>query len=437
MSSSPRLHSTSLDSRLQTVEKVVIDQLRLGPAGRDPDQALVPGAVGVSAGQYQLLPPLSEEEYLALKADVAKRGVLVPVEVDENGAILDGHHRLRIARELGIEAPTIVRSGWSEQEKREHVLKVNLLRRQLGPIAWAEAFRQFAKGRGVSLGQGKRNDRTSATVAEVAAELGVAARTARQRLQVADQLRDVPDLAALVDAGQLPAKRALRVKRDAEAKQQREEGAARRAAEAAGKPVAETRWRAWYEVEEWDPDELVPILTDDELALAPFGHRWQVAHADPSQHANYATRPMSWLGDELRLPTGSWKVAVVRFAGTTEDVIRRWWSWDDYNGRTIRMAADPALAYTYKLRTKEFLQKERGPGSAWRRSAELLGALEADAAALRARLEAPPIDLDDPWAVWRLAEQVVSDYAWDRGSVWRRFSSWLLEQSELPLRGQT
>lgn len=98
---------------------------------------------------YQLLPPLSPEEYAALRADIAARGVLVPVERDENGAILDGHHRSAIAAELGIEAPAVTRAGLTEAQKREHVLKLNLLRRQLGPIAWAAAFRTLAEARGV------------------------------------------------------------------------------------------------------------------------------------------------------------------------------------------------------------------------------------------------------------------------------------------------
>lgn len=86
--------------------------------------------------KYQLLPPLSEEEYTALKEDIAKRGVLVPVEYDEDGNILDGHHRVRACEELGIKNwPSIVRIGMSEDEKAEHVLKLNIARRHL-PKEW-------------------------------------------------------------------------------------------------------------------------------------------------------------------------------------------------------------------------------------------------------------------------------------------------------------
>lgn len=43
--------------------------------------------------QYQLFPELNESEFSELKADIAERGVMVPIEYDEEGNILDGHHR--------------------------------------------------------------------------------------------------------------------------------------------------------------------------------------------------------------------------------------------------------------------------------------------------------------------------------------------------------
>jgi len=82
--------------------------------------------------QYQLLPSLSDDEYNNLKEDIKLRGVQVPVELDESGNILDGHHREMICRELGIDYPTIVRVGLSEEEKIQHVLSLNLNRRHLG-----------------------------------------------------------------------------------------------------------------------------------------------------------------------------------------------------------------------------------------------------------------------------------------------------------------
>jgi hypothetical protein len=87
----------------------------------------------VSAAQqpYQLLPPLTEDEYAALKADIAENGVMVPVEIDEDGNLLDGHHRAAIAAELGIDYPTVLRAGLTEDQKHAHALRLNLQRRHL------------------------------------------------------------------------------------------------------------------------------------------------------------------------------------------------------------------------------------------------------------------------------------------------------------------
>lgn len=81
---------------------------------------------------YQVMPSLSPEDYEQLKADIAERGVLVPVELDEAGNVLDGHHRIKAAQELGLEKwPQIVRIGMSEDEKRTHARKLNMARRHL------------------------------------------------------------------------------------------------------------------------------------------------------------------------------------------------------------------------------------------------------------------------------------------------------------------
>lgn len=167
--------------------------------------------------RYQQLAPLRPEEREALKADIAKRGVLVPVEVDEDGNILDGFHRTEIAQELGIEAPTIVRSGWSEEAKVEHAIKINMLRRHLSAVAWGDAFQRLLSHRGVETGQGARNDkRTSDTVSEVAKELGVNERTARRRVKAAEELNQHPDLFEKADTGEMTVKEAVQEKRKRE-----------------------------------------------------------------------------------------------------------------------------------------------------------------------------------------------------------------------------
>lgn len=87
--------------------------------------------------KYQVCRPLTPIEFEALKADIAENGVLVPVEVDENGDILDGHHRVQAWQELreeGVILPQwakLIRQGMTEEQKRNHARKLNVLRRQM------------------------------------------------------------------------------------------------------------------------------------------------------------------------------------------------------------------------------------------------------------------------------------------------------------------
>src|ERR1017187_8447727 len=73
---------------------------------------------------YQLLPPLSDDEFASLKADIRAHGVLVPIELDTDGVMLDGHHHLRAWTELRAEGmrlpdyPRIVRGTCNLTHRR-------------------------------------------------------------------------------------------------------------------------------------------------------------------------------------------------------------------------------------------------------------------------------------------------------------------------------
>ena len=98
------------------------------------DLAALGDAIAIrDTSKYQLMPDMSPAEFEALKADIAQRGVVVPIDVDEQGQILDGHHRHRAWVELhkNEPPPIIVREGLSEQEKRAFARKNNILRRHL------------------------------------------------------------------------------------------------------------------------------------------------------------------------------------------------------------------------------------------------------------------------------------------------------------------
>lgn len=96
--------------------------------------------------KYQVMPELSAEDYATLKADIAERGVQVPVEYDEDGNILDGHNRVQICEELGInEWPRVIRLGMSEEQKILHARKLNMARRHLTREQRQELIREQVK----------------------------------------------------------------------------------------------------------------------------------------------------------------------------------------------------------------------------------------------------------------------------------------------------
>ena len=86
---------------------------------------------------YQVCDPLTPEEYAALKASIAATGAEVPIVVDENGDIIDGHHRMRAYYELKSEGVEVeppakdIRRGLSETEKRNLARTLNAVRRQM------------------------------------------------------------------------------------------------------------------------------------------------------------------------------------------------------------------------------------------------------------------------------------------------------------------
>ena len=90
-----------------------------------------------------LLPPLEEEESLALEADIQSRGLLQPILIDESNNILDGHHRYGICCRLGVPFSTKVITGLeSDLEKRLLVLQSNGKRRNLDQASQAQVRQQ-------------------------------------------------------------------------------------------------------------------------------------------------------------------------------------------------------------------------------------------------------------------------------------------------------
>lgn len=112
-----------------------------------------------------LLPPLSSEEFEALRADIEANGVQQKVVVDEDGEVLDGRHRLQIKPD----APRTVKRGLTPGEKEAFVFRSNFMRRNLSPDQKHEV-RQRMKVTAEIL---RAEDAKKWTQAAVAKELGV------------------------------------------------------------------------------------------------------------------------------------------------------------------------------------------------------------------------------------------------------------------------
>lgn len=88
---------------------------------------------------YQLFDALPAAVEDALRASISRFGVLVPVVTDQHGTVIDGHHRARIAAELGVDHRTDVVTVASDDEAREVAITLNADRRQLDPDQRREA----------------------------------------------------------------------------------------------------------------------------------------------------------------------------------------------------------------------------------------------------------------------------------------------------------
>jgi N6-adenosine-specific RNA methylase IME4 len=76
-----------------------------------------------------VVPPAGGEEYAALHADIAARGLQSPLDITSEGIVLDGHFRLRAVLELGVEQVEV--RVIAPPDELEYMLRAALLRRQL------------------------------------------------------------------------------------------------------------------------------------------------------------------------------------------------------------------------------------------------------------------------------------------------------------------
>lgn len=86
----------------------------------------------MNAAYYEFVPRPNAEDRENLKKSIQEKGVEIPIIVNRDGFILDGHTRYEICLELGIEdIPIEVKSFPDEISERRFVVMTNLARRHL------------------------------------------------------------------------------------------------------------------------------------------------------------------------------------------------------------------------------------------------------------------------------------------------------------------
>jgi len=91
----------------------------------------------------KLVTPLPEEDYDSLKKSIKDQGLWMPIVTNKEGVILDGHHRFKICKELGIQPRATIKEFDTKTDEIIFVGECNLKRRQLTSLQRIEIVRKL------------------------------------------------------------------------------------------------------------------------------------------------------------------------------------------------------------------------------------------------------------------------------------------------------
>ena len=147
-----------------------------------------------------VVPDMQPEEFRALLQDIADRGIVEPIHILADGTILDGRHRHRAARELGLaEVPArVVELNGTSPEA--YMIRAAALRRHLNESQRALLAARLANIQG--RGRPDKNASIEAFSQDAAADaLGVGRSSVQRAAAVLDDA--APEVVAEVEAGRL------------------------------------------------------------------------------------------------------------------------------------------------------------------------------------------------------------------------------------------
>jgi len=151
------------------------------------------------------IPPLSPAKQKALKKSIQKYGQREPIDVMPDGTIIDGHHRYKIVKELGLEPKYKVNEdittikqalelGESLNTDRRHYNTAmaiwhayNVEKAELEAEAKEVMLSKLKRGKEAPSGSAEPSGRTADRIAE---RLGVSAATVKRGFQI---IRDAPE----------------------------------------------------------------------------------------------------------------------------------------------------------------------------------------------------------------------------------------------------
>jgi ParB-like chromosome segregation protein Spo0J len=81
---------------------------------------------------------LSKVEFDLLKQSIKEEGLHIPIVINKQGIVLDGHHRFQACKELGIPLKYQTKEFEDSLEEKQFVIEVNLRRRQLNEFQRVE-----------------------------------------------------------------------------------------------------------------------------------------------------------------------------------------------------------------------------------------------------------------------------------------------------------
>jgi len=172
----------------------------------------------------RLIPDMRPEEWRDFYADIAMRGIRVPLEVLADGTVVDGRHRLQVALELGMKKVPVVDAPLNGERPEVYMMKAAVLRRHLTDDQSAMLAALWKEG---NKRQGERMDLTSAgrpaevqDVSPTRAEAQELFKVSRWKVDQATYVRQrSPELASKVHRGEMTLSNAYRKVKAAEGAQ--------------------------------------------------------------------------------------------------------------------------------------------------------------------------------------------------------------------------